>query len=80
MATKLDITTDIPEQYRTLATRISRDDDLGDPTGCGLHLVGEVEIEEEEEEEINQLYLIERRIEAMEKTLKRIERKLGDDD
>ena len=41
---------------------------------------GEVEIEEEEEEEINQLYLIERRIEAMEKTLKRIERKLGDDD
>ena len=41
---------------------------------------GEVEIEEEEEEEINQLFLIERRIEAMEKTLKRIERKLGDDD
>ena len=41
---------------------------------------GEVEIEEEEEEEINQLLLIERRIEAMEKTLKRIERKLNDDD
>ena len=41
---------------------------------------GEVEIEEEEEEEISQLLLIERRIEAMEKTLKRIERKLGDDD
>ena len=41
---------------------------------------GEVEIEEEEEEEISQLILIERRIEAMEKTLKRIERKLSDDD
>ena len=41
---------------------------------------GEVEIEEEEEEEINQLLHIERRIEAMEKTLKRIERKLSDDD
>ena len=41
---------------------------------------GEVEIEEEEEEEISQLILIEHRIEAMEKTLKRIERKLSDDD
>ena len=40
---------------------------------------GEVEIEEEEIEEINQLKDIERRIEHMEKTLKRIERRLKDD-
>ena len=40
---------------------------------------GEVEIEEEEEEEISQLKHIERRIEAMEKTLKRIERRLNED-
>jgi voltage-gated potassium channel len=41
---------------------------------------GEVEIEEEEEEEISQLTEIKQRIEVMEKTLKRIERKLSDDD
>jgi voltage-gated potassium channel len=40
---------------------------------------GEVEIEEEEEEEISKLKHIERRIEAMEKTLKRIERRLNED-
>ncbi len=40
---------------------------------------GEVEIEEEEEEEISQLKVIERRIEAMEKTLKRIEHRLDED-
>lgn len=40
---------------------------------------GEVEIEEEEIEEISQLKLIERRIEAMEKTLKRIEHRLNED-
>jgi len=40
---------------------------------------GEVEIEEEEEEEISQLKHIERRIEAMEKTLNRIERRLNED-
>lgn len=37
---------------------------------------GEVEIEEEEEEEINQLKVIEDRIDAMEKTLQRIEEQL----
>jgi hypothetical protein len=37
---------------------------------------GEVEIEEEEEEEINQLKVIEGRIDAMEKTLQRIEEQL----
>jgi voltage-gated potassium channel len=41
---------------------------------------GEVEIEEEEEEEISELKLIERRIETMEKTLKRIERRLNEDE
>lgn len=40
---------------------------------------GEVEIEEEEVEEINQLKDIENRIAAMEKTLKRIERRLNED-
>lgn len=40
---------------------------------------GEVEIEEEEVEEIGQLKNIERRIEIMEKTLKRIERRLNED-
>jgi voltage-gated potassium channel len=40
---------------------------------------GEMEIEEEEIEEINQLYDIERRIDAMEKTLQRIESRLNED-
>ena len=40
---------------------------------------GEVEIEEEEIEEINKLRDIEDRIAAMEKTLKRIERRLNED-
>ena len=40
---------------------------------------GEIEIEEEEIEEINQLMNIERRIDAMEKTLQRIEDRLNED-
>jgi len=40
---------------------------------------GEIEIEEEEIEEINQLNEIERRIDAMEKTLQRIEDRLSED-
>ncbi len=40
---------------------------------------GEIEIEEEEIEEINQLYDIERRIDDMEKTLQRIENRLNED-
>jgi voltage-gated potassium channel len=40
---------------------------------------GEVEIEEEEIEEISQLKDIERRIDAMEKTLLRIEHRLNED-
>jgi voltage-gated potassium channel len=40
---------------------------------------GEMEIEEEEIEEINQLYDIEKRIDAMEKTLQRIENRLDED-
>lgn len=40
---------------------------------------GEIEIEEEEIEEINQLYDIERRIDGMEKTLQRIENRLNED-
>ena len=40
---------------------------------------GEVEIEEEEAEEIYRLKDIERRIETMEQTLQRIERRLGED-
>ena len=40
---------------------------------------GEIEIEEEEQEEISELKNIERRIDAMEKTLMRIERRLDQD-
>ncbi len=40
---------------------------------------GEVEIEEEDIEEINQLKDIERRIDAMEKTLQRIKDRLNED-
>jgi voltage-gated potassium channel len=40
---------------------------------------GEVEIEEEELEEISELKRIEKRIDAMEKTLQRIEKRLKQD-
>lgn len=40
---------------------------------------GEVEIEEEEEEEIDRLKVIEERIETMEQTLARIEKRVNDD-
>jgi voltage-gated potassium channel len=40
---------------------------------------GEIEIEEEEEEEINQLMAIEERIDNIEKTLKRIESRLNEE-